>query len=177
MNKSQCVTIALGLSLAVITAPASAAKQGPRASLSATTVCAVSRDEYTGIIDSSVFNVTIRFTDKTSGSGYPVVTVWNVMGLAKTARGNWDNQVMFDSASGGAPGDLNDIVVPFDLCNLPIDAKAVNAAASITYEYSGGGYPNTINNMCSDDPTTGEIEPAGIKLSPDDLLAIGYLCP
>ena len=74
--------------------------------------------------------------------------------------------------------ELGDIVVgPFNLC-LVHDAKAVNAAASITYDKdSSGNDLRTIDNMCSDDPTTEEVEPAGIKLSPADLDAISILCP
>ena len=178
LNIITATAVTLGLSLALLTAPVSAAKKGPRASLSAATVCDISRDEFTGIVNSTEFNVTIKLTDKTSGSGTPVVTAWNVKALAKTGRGNWDNQVMFDSASGGPEADLSDIVVAFDLCKLGSDAKAVNAAASITYEINSGGDPRTIENMCSDDPATEEVEPAGIKLSPADLDAISnYICP
>ena len=176
LNIITATAVTLGLSLALVTAPVSAAKQGPRASLSAATVCDISRD-VNGIIDSKDFNVTIRLTDKTSGQGFPVVILWSVDALAKTGRGNWDSQVMFGSADGGPEGDLSDIVVgPFNLC-LVHDAKAVNAAASITYDKdSSGNDLRTIDNMCSDDPTTEEVEPAGIKLSPADLDAISILC-
>ena len=132
LNIITATAITLGLSLTLITAPVSAAKKGPRASISAATVCDIPRDEFTGIINSKDFNVTIRLTDKTSGRGFPVVTMWSVNALAKTERGNWGHQVMFDSASGGPETDLQPIDIMFDLCELPPGAKAVNAAAMIT---------------------------------------------
>lgn len=172
------LTVALGLSLALLTVPVSAMKKGPRASLSAATVCDISRDESTGIINSTDFNVTIRLTDKTSGRGFPVVTLWSVNALAKTERGNWGNQVRFDFAAGGPETDLQPIDIMFDLCELPPGAKAVNADAMITYDIDSGGGPRDIENMCSDDPNTDDVEePAGIKLSPADREAISSLCP
>ena len=177
LNIITATAVTLGLSLALITAPVSAAKKGPRASISAVTVCDISRDDFTGIVDSAKFNVTIRLTDKTSGSGIPIVKLWNVRALAKTERGNWDYQEMFGALAGGPEADLSDIEIMFDLCELDgSGAKAVNAAASITYDIDSGGDPRTIENMCSDDPTTEEVEPAGIKLSPADLDAISNLC-
>jgi hypothetical protein len=105
------------------------------------------------------------------------VTTWSVNAKAKTKRGNWDDQTMFDSKAGGPQGDLSDINIPFDLCKLPNGAKAVNAAAMITYDIDSGGDLRTIENMCSDDPNTRDvIEPAGIKLSPADIEAIYTLC-
>ena len=180
LNIITATAVTLGLSLALITAPVSAAKKGkgPRASISAVTVCDISRDEVTGFVNSTEFDVTIRLTDKTSGSGIPIVKLWNVEAWAKIGRGNWDNQVMFDAlADGGPEGDLLPIVVgPFNLCLLPEGAKAVNAAATITYDFDSGDDERTIENMCSDDPETDEVEPAGIKLSPADLVAINALC-
>jgi hypothetical protein len=131
-------------------------KKGPRASLSVATVCA---------LDGDYFTVTIRFYDKSSGSAAPVVTFWGIDALAKTETGNWSNQITFDADSDIDPGNLDDIARTFDISGLPAGAKAVNASVTVTYDSDDpGGDLRTIENMCSDDPNTGVVEPSGIKL-------------
>lgn len=179
MTKSKLITAAalvttLGLSMALLSAPVSAERgginngpKGPQGSLGAATVCE--------IVDTTTFRVTIRLTDKSSGSGESVVTSATVDALAKT-KGNWNNIVAFDTQSGAVNG-LNDIVVDFDLCDSSVTTKAVNAEALIVYTAKEGAEPRNIENRCSDDlDTIDVVEPAGIKLSPDDLMAINTAC-
>ena len=178
MTKSKLITAAalvttLGLSMALLSAPVSAERgginngpKGPQGSLGAATVCE--------IVDTTTFRVTIRLTDKSSGSGVPEVTSATVDALAKTT-GNWNNIVAFDTQSG-AVNVLNDIVVDFDLCGLLDTTKAVNAEALIVYTAKEGTVRN-IENRCSDDLMTLDVEePAGIKISPDDLILINDNC-
>ena len=178
MTKSKLITAAalvttLGLSMALLSAPVSAERgginngpKGPQGSLGAATVCE--------IVNTTTFRVTIRLTDKSSGSGVPVVRSATVDALAKTT-GNWNNIVAFDTESRDLD-DLNDIVVDFDLCDSSDTTKAVNAEALIVYSAKDGAEPRNIENRCSDDLATIEVEPAGIKLSPDDLMAINTAC-
>lgn len=167
----------ISLALAVAAGPASAAGKGkgPRASLAAATVCDVVGSD---------LEVTIRLTDKTSGSGEAVVTGYTIDALAKTKKGRWDidRDAYGDAVSGGGEGvnDDGNIETTFDLCDLDGSEKGLNAAASITYRLGDGSINSesrTIYNMCSDDPSTEEVEPAGIKLTSEILAGIDANCP
>ena len=160
-------------------------KKGPRASVSAATVC--------DIVDSD-FTVEIRVRDKTSGNAIPRVTAWSITALAKTERGPWANQPDFGSESQTGlrlPVPVEIGPIPFSLCVLnefkeyvinPViaDAKGLNAMAEVTYGRADGDEvvdQRTIMNMCSDDPETLDIEePSGIKLTPADIKAIKDAC-
>jgi len=165
--------------------------QGPRASVSAATVCA---------IDGSDFIVEIRVRDRTSGEAIPRVAAWSVDALAKTGRGNWDNQEKFagTSLSGlSLPVPTTIGPVSFSLCVLqppsgvyqyyainPLveEAKGLNAMAATTYGRLNQDTwavedQRTIMNMCSDDPETLDVvEPSGIKLTPQDIELIAAAC-
>ena len=175
LNTAAALVTTLGLSMALLSAPVSAERgginggpKGPQGSIGAATVCE--------IVDTTIFRVTIRLTDKSSGVGVPVVTAATVNALAK-GTGNWNNVVAFDTQSGDVDG-LNEIVVDFDLCGLPDTTKAVNAEALIVYTAKEGAEPRNIENRCSDDlETTDVVEPGGIKISPDDLILINENCP
>ena len=167
--------VALGLSLALIAAPASAAKKGPRASLSAATVCE---------LDGADLNVTIRLTDKTSGSGEALLTSYDINGLAKTVPGKWvdDRDTFATKSSVFTPAtDVRSHTESFNLCGLDLDSvKGLNASASISYRLNGGAINDetrTITNMCSDDPATIDlVEPAGIKLTSELIANIEAKC-
>ncbi|MHC4088783.1 MAG: hypothetical protein ACYSVY_00620 [Planctomycetota bacterium] len=182
--------IVLVVSLAVGAGPVSAqpGKNGPRASVSAATVCA---------INGSDFTVEIRVRDKTSGDAIARVAAWSITVLAKTERGNWGNQTRFGSASEGGvnlPVPATIGPVPFSLCvpdgsdvyhvinPIIAEAKGLNAMAETTYgrlneDTMGVEDQRTIMNMCSDDPFTEDVvEPSGIKLNAEDIANIEAAC-
>jgi len=175
MNKSKrniaaALAVALGLSLALITAPVSAAKQGPRASVSVATTCS---------LDGTDFIVNVAVRDKTSGDAVAEVSAWEIRAVYKDRGAPGNTSYDFGSVSETGSESVPFMVSrTFSLCDNGAlrddldEARALNAEVSVTY----GPPSRTVNNRCSDDPTTGEVEPAGIKLSPADLDAIDALC-
>jgi hypothetical protein len=165
------LTVALGLSLAVMTAPASAAKKGPQASVSVATTCS---------LDGTDFTVNVAVRDKTSGDAVAEVSAWDITAVHRDRGEPGNTSYTFGSASAGSLTEGVPFTVSrtFSLCdgvelrNDLNEARALNAEVSVTY----GPPSRTVNNRCSDDPTTEEVEPAGINLSPADLDAINYLC-
>ncbi len=176
----------LALSLAVAAGPAAAqnsnsGKKGPRASVSAATVCA---------LDGTDFTVEIRVRDKTSGDAIPLVSAWNV-DASYLERGEPGNQWQTFQSAGESGVQLSvptTISSTFSLCAATggirpelVDARALNGLTLITYgkDDGAGGVADTrnINNKCSDDPETLEvIEPAGIKLTEADIYFIDVAC-
>ena len=170
------LTVALGLSLAVMTAPTSAAKKGPQASVSVATTCS---------LDGTDFTVNVAVRDKTSGDAVAEVSKWDITAVHRDRGEPGNTSYTFGSASEGSltKGVPFTVSRTFSLCGNDAlgndalredldEARALNAEVSVTY----GPPSRTVNNRCSDDPTTGEVEPAGIKLSPADLDAIDALC-
>lgn len=153
---------------------------GPRASVSVATVCSLDKT-------TANFSVELRVKDKTSGSAVPVVTEYSIAALAKTDAGNWSNQTKFSEvreqfASPYRPVPTT-ISASFSLCTgkdinpTIFDAKGLNAMASTTYASSNGSDPRTVMNMCSDDlDTLDVVEPAGIKLTANDINDISNAC-
>jgi hypothetical protein len=182
------ISFVVGTSQVSAQPPTHANKQGPRASVSAATVCA---------IDGSDFTVEIRVYDKTSGEAIARVAAWSIDALAKTGQGNWSNETVFGSASEG----VLSLPVPttigperFSLCVLdgsglfyvinPIiaEAKGLNAVAATTYGRLNEATwviedQRTIMNMCSDDLMTLDVvEPSGIKLDAEAIAGIQAAC-
>ena len=185
------VFLALGAGQASANPPDHANNMGPRASVSAATVCA---------IDGSDFTVEIRVYDKTSGDAIARVTEWSIDALAKIGPGNWDNQEKFAGASMSGlslPVPTTIGPVSFSLCVLqppsgayqyyainPVveEAKGLNAMAATTYGRLNQDTwvvedQRTIMNMCSDDTETLDVvEPSGIKLTSQDIELIAAAC-
>lgn len=171
LNIITSTAITLGLSLALVTAPVSAAGKGPRASVSVATTCS---------LDGTDFTVNVAVRDKTSGDAVAEVSAWDITAVHRDRGEPGNASSPFGSASAGflTEGVPFTVSRTFSLCdgdalrNDLTEARALNAEVSVTY----GPPSRTVNNRCSDDPTTEEVEPAGIKLSPADLDAIDYLC-
>ena len=171
LNIIMAAAVTLGLSLALVTAPVSAAGKGPRASVSVATTCS---------LDGTDFTVNVAVMDKTSGDAVAKVSAWGIAAVHRDRGEPGNASSTFGSASAsflteGVPFTVSHT---FSLCNGDAlrndltEARALNAEVSVTY----GPPSRTVNNRCSDDPTTVEVEPAGIKLSPADLEAINALC-
>ena len=171
-NLTTTLAVALGLSLALLTAPVSAGKKGPRASVSVATTCA---------LNGTSLDVTVNVRNKTSGDAVAVVDAWAIVAVYKN-RGNRGNTTTpFDgdsSAENITVGEGATIERSFDLCAslgaLPTDLRAISANTSVTYGKDDGADgvtdTRTIMNSCSDDPETEDvIEPAGIKVNYDEL--------
>lgn len=142
--------------------------KGPRGSVSASTVCELKLTDTT-----ATFDVEIRLADKSSGAGVPV-GVSTVVDLAgKDSPGRWEYQPVLATELGGVFDILPaTITESFDLCAVDLTGiRALNALVALTY-HDGNETERTINNRCSDDPATLKIEPAGIKIDPDEIALI-----
>lgn len=153
-------------------------RKGPRASVDVVTVCALNKANAT-------FDVELRVSDKTSGSATPIVTAYSISALAKTQTGNWESQEAFAviNKSGLTQAVPATIKESFSLCSggaineIVGRSKGLNAMATTTYMADETGESRTVMNMCSDDPATLDvIEPAGIKLTGNDLNDISNAC-
>jgi hypothetical protein len=171
LNAIAALTVTLGLSLTLITAPVSAAKKGPRASVSVATTCA---------LNGTTLDVTVNVRDKTSGSAIAVVDDWTIDAVYKNRsnRGNVTTRFDGDASAVDMPvGDGLTIERSFDLCDslgdLPADLRALSANTSVRYGKDDGvggvADTRTIMNSCSDDPATEDVEPSGIKVNYDEL--------
>jgi len=192
--------VALGLSLALIAAPASAAKggggNGPTennrqgASVSATTVCE--------IIDENLV-ATVRLTDKTSGVGAASITSASVVGVKKIKPGSWDNpynvalimpavsHTYTPAAEVAVDGEAWELeALKIDLCDEDLSGvKALNVDAVITYRQATDEFnlnDRYIENRCSgvtdynDDGSVLAEYTAGIKLTPAIRIAVAAAC-
>jgi len=186
------LTAACAVALLVASGASNAAPgngQGPRGSVAAATVCQV---------DGSDFLVEIRVRDKTSGSATAAVAAWSASAIYKDT-GNWNNASVLATNSASSLT----LAVPttiaagaFSLCSPAFDssgqivgyeinpdiagAKGLNVNATVTYGTLSGTSVNdqrTIMNSCSDDlDTLDVVEPEGIKLTWDVLVAISDAC-
>lgn len=178
-NLTTTLAVALGLSLALLTAPVSAGKKGPRASVSVATTCALNGTR-------TRLDVTVNVRDKTSGDAVAVVDAWAIDAVYKNRGTRGNTTTPFDGDSSSAVnitvGEGVMIERSFDLCAalvatppLPTDLRAISANTSVTYGKEDDGADGvtdtrTIMNSCSDDPETEDvIEPAGIKVNYDEL--------
>lgn len=173
-NPTTTLAVALSLSLAFLTAPVSAEKKGPRASLSVATTCA---------LNGTNFDVTVNVRDKTSGDADAVVDFYSITPVYKNRanRGNTTTPIDDLGLSSDTNTPVNSgltITQTFPLCDslgdLPSDLRSINAEVSVSYgkDDGAGGIADTrtIMNRCSDDPETEDvIEPAGIKVNYDEL--------
>lgn len=174
--KSNLVLLALAITVGLsITTSVNAAKKGPRASVQATTVCE---------LDGTDLNITVNVTNKTSGDAVAVIDEYSVTPTYKSLDKKGNVMTAIDGLGDSSGTDIvvnNGVSIThsYQLCSyllsLPTDLRALNAEASVSYgkDDGQGGVADvrTIVNSCSDDPATEEIEPAGIKISYDELVA------
>lgn len=182
--------LALALVIGVGAAEAESKKKGPRAGLAASTTCAIVGDK---------LEVSVELTDNSSGGGIvqPHIRSWEIEGLAKTGRGNWDEPMLhigddiefdFDPEvyAVGVPFDefVNpdpeeaDIVVYFDLCNLKDEEKMKAVSGSFEIKFTRDeDFPfeeRTVENMCTDTDRDDGINEGGQKMT---AAMIDALCP
>ena len=170
MNKSQCLIIVLGLSLAMITAPVSAARKGPRASVSSSTTCSI---EYNG---AATLVVTTILENKSSGNKVPEVRENSMLeGTYKDLPGP-AFELLGTVLVLPVPQDVNPtltLMAEFPLCDAEgvreevAGARELNGLATIYYGLSGDiGETRTVVNRCTDpDPYDGVDEGGGIKVA------------
>lgn len=170
INLTTALAVALGLSLALLTAPVSA--KGPRASVSSATTCDL---EFRN--DGAFLLITTNLVNKSSG-----ITVTELRDgskidsttKAKTARGNayevWETM---DIVPAPAPIPLT-FTAEFDLCNSDgsvrdrvLDSRELNGKATVRYGISGGvGETRMVTNRCTDpDPNDGVDQGGGIRVA------------
>ncbi len=182
LNIITATTVTLGLSLALFTAPVSAAKngKGPRASVNSATTCALDLDAAEG----AVLVVTTTLTNTSSGSVISEArdgTTIEGTYKPKNQRGNaYLSLGEFDIL--GLPFDVDPELMfwaEFDLCGIDVDgkfdgsvrsevanARELNGKSTVVYGISGGdGEERTVSNRCTDDPDTWDVNEGGIYLA------------
>ncbi len=170
MNKTQCISVALGLSLAMITAPASAAGKGPRASVSSSTTCSLDFNGGASLV------VTTTLENKSSGATVPEVRDGSMLeGTYKVGPGQafgYLGTVMVEPVPQDVYPTLT-LSAEFPLCEAGVvrvevaRARELNGLATINYGISGGdGETRTVVNRCTDpDPYDGVDEGGGIRVA------------
>jgi len=176
MNKTQCISVALGLSLAMIIAPASAAGKGPRASVSSSTTCSL---DFNG---AAFLVVTTTLENKSSGATVPEVRDWSELtATIKTGPGpgfeDLQSVLVEDIEGIDLPMDVNPTLTlsyNFPLCDAGgvldkvAGARELNGVAMINYGISGGVDDETreVVNRCTDpDPNDGVDWGGGIRVA------------
>lgn len=168
-NLTTTLAVALGLSLALVTAPVSAGstgnKQGPQASVGVATRCMLDGN--------GILTVTVNVEDK--GSVDAVVTDISISPVYKgSVKGN--KTFPYGSLSGGCVGEPFENVLTcidtFNLCSdIPDNLRAINADVTVTYGTSDNPDGKKVSNHCTDDPDTFPDFEGGINITSEELTA------
>jgi hypothetical protein len=176
INLTTTLAVALGLSVALITAPVSAGstgnKQGPQASIDVATRCMLDIN--------GTLTVNVIVQDK--GSVDAVVSAIEIVPVYKgETKGNNTDPYYTDEdgnpISGGCTGDVTvgsgyTCTDTFNLCdNIPQKLRAINTDVTIKYGTSDKPDGKTVSNHCTDDPDTFPDFEGGININYEELTA------
>jgi len=169
INLTTTLAVALGLSLALLTAPVSADstgnKQGPQASVGVATRCMLDGDG----------SLTVNVIVEDKGSVAAFVTDINIDPVYKTAEHKGKHTSSYD-LDDGCPADTlvgggYTCTRTFDLCDdIPLELRAINADVIVTYGTNADG-GKTVSNRCTDDPDTFPDYEGGININSEELTA------
>ena len=172
LNAIAALAVTLGLSLTLLTAPVSAMKKGPRASVSSATACALS----SGVDGNTVLAVTTTLTNKSSGIVIPEVRGGEIKGTYKPKDSRGKAYRSLGTVDIDKFGNVNPkwmFTAEFPLCNADgsvleevRNARELNGKSMVDYGISGGdGEMRTVTNRCTDDPDTLDVNEGGIRVA------------
>lgn len=184
MRRLMCGTLGVVLAL-TLASEVDAQGKGPRASVSSATTCALELDISSGQAD---LVITTTLTNKSSGDTVAELRDGSqIQGTFKKqdVRGNafFDLDADPVSVSDVPPDEINPsltVSATFDLCSEEENvtaARELNGTATMAYGISGGvGDDREVENRCTDDPYTEDVNEGGIKVDDATFSAIAEAC-